>query len=502
MARQVIPRLNGDEYQHLYSWWRILCLLRNWDHVSRIRVEDPDAGSIDDVTVHYDLDSNKPDECAHYFYQVKYHQNQEHHYSAAKLMECTENHRSLLRKFFDTWKSLQATHAGHQVRLYLVSNWSWSQETDKVGSCLDNYEGRLSEKFFRAGPRSNIGQARRQWREHLGTSPEVFEAFARTLYFQLGEGTFRQLEERVGERMEHVGLKHDHAALAAASKIVRDWIRADQGDINVDILKRVLKEWDLYLPPSGEQCVTVHLNTIADGAFDLVKPDFILDWRKYFEGRPDRKGHQLKNPANWDKKLLPELRSVLTDVRNTTNCRLVRARGLARLSAWFAFGYTFSEVAGYTIEVQQQEELWRTDAPPSQDFHVVARTPADGEPITGTGVAVACGVSVTGLLDDDVRAHLRSDSCEPIAALLLLGPERDLGRACLRSAGDAVALARGVKRILRPFVKRWRAERLLLYYFGPLSGACFIGHQLNAVCREVLIMEDQQPGYALSFSLS
>jgi len=89
-----------------------------------------------------------------------------------------------------------------------------------------------------------------------------------------------------------------------------------------------------------------------------------------------------------------------------------------------------------------------------------------------------------------------------ISALLLIQPDRDLGRGVLETGSDVVALARGVKDLLRPFVKRWSATRLLLYYFRPLSGACFIGHQLNAVCREVQIMEDQQPGYAPAFLLS
>ena len=54
---------------------------------------------------------------------------------------------------------------------------------------------------------------------------------------------------------------------------------------------------------------------------------------------------------------------------------------------------------------------------------------------------------------------------------------------------------------MRDFVSRWKAKRLLLYYFGPLAGACFIGHRMNAVCREVQIMESQQPGYEPSFLL-
>jgi CBASS immunity sensor of nucleotide second messenger signals len=55
--------------------------------------------------------------------------------------------------------------------------------------------------------------------------------------------------------------------------------------------------------------------------------------------------------------------------------------------------------------------------------------------------------------------------------------------------------------LTRAFLKRWQARRLLVFYFGPLSGACFLGHRLNAVCQEVQIMEDQQPGYAPSFTL-
>jgi hypothetical protein len=54
---------------------------------------------------------------------------------------------------------------------------------------------------------------------------------------------------------------------------------------------------------------------------------------------------------------------------------------------------------------------------------------------------------------------------------------------------------------MQEFVKRWNATRLLLYYFGPRSGGCSIGHQLNPVCRQTQIVEDQQPGYASSFLL-
>jgi hypothetical protein len=63
---------------------------------------------------------------------------------------------------------------------------------------------------------------------------------------------------------------------------------------------------------------------------------------------------------------------VASRVATSNPCRLIRPRGLARLSAWFAFGFVFSEVSGYTIEVQQQEAHWRTDVDPSIDFQLLS----------------------------------------------------------------------------------------------------------------------------------
>ena len=214
-----------------------------------------------DVTVHYEPVTGKPEEFFHYFFQVKYHENQAQHYSSAKLLEKKENGRNLLAKFFQTWRKLKAEHPKREVKLHLVNNWSWTQEGDKLGRC---------------------------------------------------------------------------------------------------------------------------------------------------EAR---------------------------------------------------------------------------------------------EPFSGTATKVACGISVTGSLNDDVRNHLDGGSGRAAAAVLFLRPERDLGRDCLRSAGDAAALARGAKDVIRSFVKEWSATRLLLYYFGPLSGACFLGHQLNAVSKEIVIMDDQQPGYSATFVL-
>jgi len=42
---------------------------------------------------------------------------------------------------------------------------------------------------------------------------------------------------------------------------------------------------------------------------------------------------------------------------------------------------------------------------------------------------------------------------------------------------------------------------VLLFYFGPLAGAAFIGAMLNAVASEIQIFENQVGTYAPSFTL-
>jgi len=434
---------------------------------------------------------------------VKYHENQQSSYSTEVLIETEGNKTSLLQKFWKTWKKLQTQDPSRRIELYLVSNWSWHPDMDKIGQCISGQDDRLAAAFFDSGPRSDIGKDRERWRKHLGASPEDFAAFAKTLHFRLGEGSWRQLKELTAQRMEYLHLKHDENALVISAAIVRDWIRSKHGHITIETLERVLKERDLFASPSAEAGVTVYLNTIKEHMFDL-KPDFILNWREYFGGSPETKGHRLLDPLGWNATLLPELRLVANQIGTTTSCRLIRARGLARLSAWFALGFVFPEVAGFTIEVQQQDLYWRTDANASTDFRLLTKEeipPSAGASGPDAQATVACGISITGSLEEDVRRHIATTPELNVSSVLFLRPEKDLGRTALQSAGDAVALAWGSKTEMRDFAKRWGATRLLLYYFGPLSGACFIGHSLNAVCRSVQIMEDQQPGYAPSFLL-
>ena len=171
------------------------------------------------------------------------------------------------------------------------------------------------------------------------------------------------------------------------------------------------------------------------------------------------------------------------------------------MSAWFAFGYVFSSVKDYVIELNIPSQSWRTDTEANQDFSlsvVDTQNPLYGETISGQGDTVAIGISSTeAILDQDIRRYLQRQDKQIIALLTLHSNHEKL-----RNAGDAVALASSVKKYASAFVKQYDARRLLLFYTGPAGGACFIGYRLNKVCLETQIMEYQPgQGYAPSFLL-
>ncbi|HEU0076208.1 MAG TPA: hypothetical protein VFQ76_01090, partial [Longimicrobiaceae bacterium] len=185
MGEQSGPRLGGDDYQHLYSWYEILRLLEEDSPYAYAFVEHPAAGAADDVTFHPREGSG----AATRFVQVKWHVDYDSQYSFETLLEVTTGTRPLLRKLFDSWKAMRDDGP---VEIWLVSNWSPAPGPD-LGAYLADRGCMLKDEFFTLGGRSRAAQARKSWAEALGTGHEELAAFCRDLRFELGYSTIERL---------------------------------------------------------------------------------------------------------------------------------------------------------------------------------------------------------------------------------------------------------------------------------------------------------------------
>jgi len=473
MAGQTSAILKGFDYQHLLSWYHILSLKTN-KSITRIKLENHDAGFVDDLTV------EKAGGFAD-FYQIKYHV-QIGHYSMEMLLDDGKG-LSLMEKFWVTWNRLAADHSLDKIRLILYSNWL-THPDDEILLCINGDSGHLNDTFFTATPMSKCGAKKEKWKKAHGADDRRFEAFSRSISFQLGRNMTNEMKQIIAERMQLCGLKSDENAMLIAVGIVKNWIKEKKKEIQLSDLVEVIRQHDLEAA-ALEKAATIYFTTVKSRKFDL-DPDYLLDWRPHFKEDSGVGGHELIDRRNWNSVLLPELRNLEERINTDLTPTLIRVRGFSRLSPWFAFGYTFSAVAGYTIEISQQGKLWRTDEAPSPEM-VVAAENDPGELLAQGNKVVAVGISVTGAIGNDVRNYV--ETYGGVDAVLLLRPTSAFGPTCFQTGGDVTAFCEQVKILTRDFVKRHAAEKLLIFYFGPLSGACFLGHQLNAVCMEIQIME-------------
>jgi hypothetical protein len=483
-------RRAGDQFQDVYGWFRALELLRPARKVWRVSVEDPTGEMFDDVTMRPEAGTSHAPE----FVQVKFHVDQAGAYSTEEMMtRRSKNGRSLLQKAWDSWLALRDDDP--HVQLLLVTTWAWHPD-DAIARHI-RFGVRLTNEFVEGRSEQKAVAARRRWFEHLDSPPEEdFQAFLRSLQLRVGYPATAELMEWTAERMALAGLKDDEGSIRKGAAQIFEWIVESKEAIYRADMEEAIERLDLRDPETtAELAVALYVHTILKEPLE-TDADYELDWRDHFEGLEWLRGHRVYDPDVWNSTMLPELVGIRERVMNDTSVRLLRARGKARLSAWFAIGWIFSRVAGWTIEVDQSGTRWRNDAPEAGDV-VLEETLED---LAGDKGTLAVGVSITGDLSGDVRTFLTEAD---VSAEKLLHVRLNLGTGprAIRSDGDLTALAHLLRDRIRAALGV-RPRKVLMFYFGPMAGAAFIGASLNAVASEIQIYEDQNPGYAPSFTFN
>jgi hypothetical protein len=492
---------NGEWYQDLYAWSRVLDLSPNC-RLAKVRLEADDAGHVDDV-IAYPRDPKRPVE----FVQLKFHVGTEAgRYSTGFFIELPAAAKraakdgkqsiakSLLQKFWASWQFLR--HEERGVLLVLVSNWSWD-DADPLVSLISGRDDAFRDDYFSAGPTTNIGRAREQWRQHLGANAGEFEEFMRTMRLRLGRGSIHALTLQVAERMADRCLHADDNAVNLAVTQVGTWIREGRDTVTPDMYEGALHDLRLRLP-EADPAVRVCLHTIERQTYAEAS-DYTIDWCERFlpltVDKAFPRGHAVEDQAVWNREFLPEL-EVLKAQLNTGPIRLLRLRGQARLSAWIAFGHVFERRAGYVLEVDQYGQPWRTDIAPAPEMYAVAAEPE----VFGRGPDLAIAISVANDVASAVRGAI-NELALPVAALLAFTPSTGVGPDAIPSPAHLRAFIDSARRQISSAMSVHCATRVHLFYSGPLAGATFLGHALGAAVPEVQVYEFQRPGYAPSFLL-
>jgi len=295
MGEQSATRLQGDRYQHLYSWYELLQLLDKDSPYEQGFVEQEQAGSADDVTLHARAGSSRRTK----FVQVKWHVDHRNSYSLISLTEIASGTRSLLKKLFDTWRMLASQG---RIEIWLVSNWSAAPD---LGSFIRAQDWSLKPEFLLCTPKSDAGRGLSKWKEQLNAPEEEISTFCSNLRLRLGFAGIRDLEEMVDDRMARHGLRIGDNPRAIAIDIVSKWI--ELGGLHKRItrasLVEALKERKLLANRVDSPLVGMTIHGWSKRHYD-VQPHEELDWTRFF----DRESRRIPSQDDWTCDLLPQLR--------------------------------------------------------------------------------------------------------------------------------------------------------------------------------------------------
>jgi hypothetical protein len=241
-----------------------------------------------------------------------------------------------------------------------------------------------------------------------------------------------------------------------------------------------------------EKGFTLRMYHWEDTPYELkLEYDEVLDWSKYFE----RKSRKIASPEVWQKELLLELSDLQKRVRESGTVRLIKLEGSACLSAGVALGWSFPEVAEYTIELQprlgQKTEPWRTDIPVQKIFNLNV---TDNEIHSdGNGLAVKFNIVADVATDFDKYV---SESGSLFKASLQLTPEGGVGEIITKES--AIGYARSAKKLIREAATKYGVDKIHLFFAGPLGVAIFLGQLLNSMPEVQCYEQKQDGGYQLS----
>ena len=211
-----------------------------------------------------------------------------------------------------------------------------------------------------------------------------------------------------------------------------------------------------------------------------------LDFTTLFDGDTPFARRQLKNPANWQQVIMPELRNAARALE-AYGPRRVHVTGSMRLPLWFAVGRELPDVRQWTLSLDQHGQQWHTS--PAEE--VTTRTIADI--IIGQGAELAVAAALTHDPTADIHAYLR-DAAIPVAALLVLGPGSEPGHQSVPDGQWAAGWARTARDQARNAACAHGAQRIHLFIAAPQAIALTLGHHWN-LTPPTTVYEHQPPGY-------
>ncbi len=492
MAKAVISRMWGDDYQARYFWWQACGLFREDTFVERVTYEEDSVKSFDDVGVFY-----RPAKADEYgaslsadFYQVKFHVKANGVLTAKALtMPAFINAStvSLLQRIKDAQQRLAPDGSG--VRLIMYSPWRIDND-DALGEVVSLKDGRVIWEELRQGTgRSRMGKVRAMWREHLGLSDDdELEAVLRPLRLRHGP-TFDEMGEYLNMALPGAGLAPVAAdrrgnpydqlpgKLLAEGKI---------GFTRTDI-EGIARREGLWrgLPLREEPRHRVAIRSFVRGTERLrEETDALLCLIEHF----DEDHRRIRSDDLWHSAVFTRIATFLDEV--IRDHQRIHLQLPALGSVAFAAGYCLEAKLGVDVAlIQPTAEGLPTWAPHPHDVRNYPQWAFHDSSVDSDGDDVALAIGGTHHITDDVELYV-TETLPHVKRIITVEPPAGPGDRSVVDGGHAKEIVDHMCDYLKRRTPSQRRGLLHIFSAAPNTLLFFLGQRARVLGQCILYEYD------------
>ncbi|MEU8422134.1 SAVED domain-containing protein [Micromonospora sp. NPDC048835] len=471
----------GDHYQDLIGWIAALRVIHPANDFHQVEIEINGVGNIDDVVL-------RAASGRHRYTQVKWTTNPTNMIDNDYLTKQeTSKSKSLLQKFFTSWKKL--ANGTELPVMELVTN-RVLDPADPLLSLLDGRTDLLNPAARLAGPNTAASRRVAEWATHLNCTRDDVLDMLDTLSFKPGQSVNGE-RDRAQSLMLANGLLGDVDSLDRGMSIVTNWVLDGRRQITTEDIDAEIER--LHLRADEPRAVlliqAINREPNPDDATEA------LDWVDLYDGDSPPARRQPCDPASWAT-MSTQLDNAVVRL-SAQGLRDIVVRGAMRQATFFTVGARLSQVTGTNITYIQNGTPWPSDAP---RIAISPPTQAVIQIDAGPDLAVAIGMTIDPA--PAVTKYLTGAGL-PVESLLVLLPSEGAHDQSVAGPGQAVAYAQALRNAVRAHLETTPSDRVHLFLAGPGGLALLLGNRWNRVAPTD-VYEDLGPGrgYVKAFTVA
>ena len=464
-------------------WENAFNLLRPDSCVVEVTFEADGPKAFDDVVVKYDppVARSGPDRVSAEYHQIKWHVQTGGRFG---YVDFTEPDFIGARSFSLLKRLQQACRTAPASAQFTFLTTHRIKDGDPLAPLISGHDRTLlvERLFDGTTDRSNTGQVRRCWRNHLELEDDKqLRAIVRGLRVVDGYRSLQELRDQINFKAEAVGILACNAAKSdfRYDELARQLKVRKLSALNRETLLQICEEEGLLVERTSEpdQFLPIAIRSFLGPAADIVgaAPDDTLLLTDDFRRRYLQEGRE------WQRNIRPKVEGFLRSaVKKCAKLRLILD---AHASIAFLAGAVLHLKSGVETELIQKGRVgtrtWRVD----DDSGAKGNRFEIAEEQLGVGRDIAIAISVSQPTTSQVRAYLATklpDVSKLISCAMPTGP----GQRSVAGGEHAAALAEQVSNHVRAVKEDDPDAVIHIFAAAPNTLLFYLGqhHQAMAPC--------------------